>query len=100
MSDGQVVPWHQAAKLVGQTITAEGTIVDGHNTGSVCFLNFSRDTQAGFYVIIYKEALNSWPKPPQEYFLNKKIRVTGQVYTYKDRAQIRVRDGKQIEVVP
>lgn len=94
-----VVPWTLAHQHIGKTITVEGQIIDTHNTGSVCFLNFVRDRQS-FYIIIFKDSLNAWPQPPDSYFLNKTIRVTGTVSERSGRAQIQVRQPSQIAVVP
>ena len=93
-----VVPWSEASAHLGETIVAEGKIIDAHNTGSVCFLNFSRNRDL-FYVILFKDTLEAWPEPPQKYFLQKTIRVRGEVKENKGKAQIQVRDPKQIEVV-
>lgn len=96
---GQIVPWHQAPQFVGRTITVEGKVIDTHNTGTVCFLNFSNDRDT-FYVILFEEVLGAWPQPPQDWFLNKTVRVTGQVYMQKGRPQIRVKNAGQITVMP
>jgi len=93
-----VVPWSQASAHMGETIVAEGKIIDAHNTGSVCFLNFSKNRDL-FYVILFKDTLDVWPEPPQKYFLQKTIRVRGEVRENKGKAQIQVRDAAQIEVV-
>lgn len=94
-----IVPWHQADRYVGQTITAEGTVINTHNTGKVCFLNFARDWHGQFYIVIFTEALGGWDQPPQIYFLNRKVRVTGQVHLHNGRPQIRVKSPSQITIV-
>ncbi|MCE9591270.1 MAG: hypothetical protein K8S99_12175 [Planctomycetes bacterium] len=94
-----VVPWTLAAQHVDETVTVEGEVVDTYNTGTVCFLNFTRDKKGDFYIIIFQEALKGWPGPPQDYFLNKTIRVTGQVMPHNARTQIRVRNPSQIKLV-
>lgn len=94
-----IIPWTLAHQHVGQTITVEGRVIDTHNTGSVCFLNFVRDRES-FYIIIFKDSLNAWPQPPESHFLNKTIRVTGTVSERSGRTQIQVRQPSQIAVVP
>ncbi len=94
-----VVPWERAREYAGQTIDVQGRVVDTHNTGGVCFLNFVQGDPQSFYIIIFQDALDSWPQPPQVYFLNKTIRVTGEVRQHRGRPQIQVRRGDQIQVV-
>jgi hypothetical protein len=94
-----VIPWHEAHQHVGEKITVEGVIVLARNTGKVCFLNFSKDWQGKFYVIIFEDALNAWDQPPEKYFLNKKVHITGVVKERKGTPQIQVNQGSQIQVV-
>lgn len=93
-----IVRWEEAHRHIGATVAVEGKVVEAHDTGKVCFLNFARDRR-GFYVVIFREAHAGWDQPPQTLFLNKKIRVTGKVGTYEGRPQIRVRSAEQIQLV-
>ncbi len=94
-----IVPWYEARRYLGQVITAEGKIVKTHNTGKVCFLNFVEDFRGRFYVILFEDVLDRWPAPPEQYFLNKTIRVTGEVRTHNSTPQLQVRKAEQIVVV-
>jgi hypothetical protein len=98
---GDVVPWYEAELHVGQTITIEGTIVHASNTGSVCFLNFDPNWREHFYVIIFADAFPMLPDKPELFYMDKKIRVTGQVYRRGGRAQMRIEkeNWAQISVV-
>jgi hypothetical protein len=96
---GTVVPWNEANQYMGKLITVEGTVVATRNTGSVCFLNFDKNWRDKFYVIVEPSVMNAWPKPPQEHFLNQKIRVTGKVSIYQDRPQMRITQADQITIV-
>ena len=85
---------------MGKLITVEGTVVATRNTGSVCFLNFDKNWRDKFYIaIVEPSAMTAWPKPPQEHFLNQKIRVTGKVSIYQDRPQMRITQADQITIV-
>lgn len=90
------VAWRQAGRYMGMTITVEGKVVNTHNTGKVCFLNFTENSRSGFYVILFDRVLDSWEKPPQDFFLDRTIRVKGKVSSYKGRPQIRVERTDQI----
>jgi DNA/RNA endonuclease YhcR with UshA esterase domain len=100
-TSGVVVPWNEAHQHMGKNITIEGTVVSTRNIGSVCFLNFDKNWQGKFYIaIVEPSAMTAWGKPPQEYFLNQKIRVTGQVSLYQDRPQMRITKAEQITIAP
>lgn len=96
---GEIVPWGEARQHVGRTITVGGKIVLTNNTGSVCFLNFVKDWQGRFYVIILRDALNVWPQAPEDYFANKTIAVTGEVKLRDGTPQIQVRKADQIRII-
>ena len=93
------VPWSEAHKYLGMTITVDGTVVDTNNIGNICFLNFDTDWQDKFYVALFKEAFSLLPDPPETHYLNKHLLITGKVKMYKDRPEIEVHDVSQIEVV-
>lgn len=95
-----IIPWHEAGNYIGKQVTVEGKIVDTHNTGRVCFLNFSRDRKSGFYAIIFQDALDDFGAPPEKHFMGKTIRVTGEVATRDGRPQIQVRNSSQISMAP
>lgn len=93
------VPWTEAHKYLGQTITVKGTIVDTNNIGQICFLNYDPDWQDKFYIALFKEAFDLLPDPPEQHYLNMTLLVTGKVTLHRDRPQIEVHDVSQIEVV-
>jgi hypothetical protein len=82
------VDWTEAADYDGQTIAVEGTIVDTHNSGKACFLNFSKEWQGTFYLAVLGSNMDDYPESPERYFLNKKVRAVGKVAMYRDRPQI------------
>jgi len=93
------VPWTEAHKYLGKTVTVKGTIVDTNNIGQLCYLNYDPDWQGKFYIAMFSEAFGLLPDPPEQHYLNKTLLVTGKVTLHKDRPQIQVRDVSQIEVV-
>jgi hypothetical protein len=93
------IPWDQAHNHVGRTITVEGTVVSTSRRGKVCFLNFTENWRGKFYVILFEGALAGWPQPPEQYFLNRRIRIWGKVSLHKDVPQLQVRSTRQITVV-
>jgi hypothetical protein len=100
LTEGQVIPWHEAISHVGRVVTVEGKIVRSHNTGKVCFLNFVPDHPSdAFYLIVFEQLLDFWPEPPDEYFLEKTVRATGQVFMHRGKPQIRIENASQIKIV-
>lgn len=95
----RIVPWREADQHLGQTITAEGRVLNARNIGDYCFLNFTRYWRGEFSIVILKKAFTDIPGKPEHHYLHKTIRVTGQVGAHRDRPQIRVYDAKQIRIV-
>ncbi|MEM7627083.1 MAG: hypothetical protein AAF333_15915 [Planctomycetota bacterium] len=94
------VNWGAAHNYVGQRITVEGRVVDTYNhRGNVCFLNFSKEWRGKFYVPVFDEVFADLPAPPEQYFLNKTIRVTGKVTLHQNRPNIEVQNIRQIQIV-
>ena len=93
------VPWTQARNYFGRTITVEGEIVVTNNIGRLCFLNFSENWQGKFYLVVYEYVFEELPEPPETYYLNKKIHVTGEVELHRGTPHIKVRRADQIKFV-
>ncbi len=97
--DGPVA-WGAAHNYIGQRITVEGKIVNTYNhRGQICFLNFSENWQGKFYIPVFDEVFADLPEPPETYFMNKTIQVTGKVTQHQNRPNIEVRDIKQIKII-
>jgi len=94
-----VVSWQDAARYYGQIIIVEGTVVGTYNSGKVVFLNFDEDYKSTFTVVIFPDDWPKFPEPPEELFLDKKVRVKGLVKEYQGAPEIIVEEPEQIEVV-
>lgn len=93
------VDWTEAADYDGQTIAVEGTIVDTHNSGKACFLNFTKDWRGTFYLAILGSNMDDYPESPERYFLNKKVRAVGKVAMYRGRPQIVIESPLHLAVL-
>lgn len=93
----------EAAKKVGERVTVEFTVKATGGAGNRVFLNSMVDFRdsKNFTIVLEKGYLDKAKDiaSPREYFKDKKIQVTGKVDTYKDTAQIKVTDPKQVKVV-
>jgi hypothetical protein len=97
---GAILPWTDAGQYIGHQITAEGVVMETANIGNICFLNFQEGDREKFYVVVYEDVYPDVPGgAPETYYLNKRIRVTGEVTTHRNRTQVRVSNISQIEVV-
>ncbi|MEW5956471.1 MAG: OB-fold nucleic acid binding domain-containing protein, partial [Chloroflexota bacterium] len=94
-----IVSWQEAAAFEGQIVTVRGQVVDTYNSGKVVFLNFDRDYQHSFKVVIFPEAWPLFPAPPDEYYRDQTIKVTGQIKMYQNAPEIVVDQPQQIEIV-
>ena len=93
------IAWTQAHQYVGHRVTVTGTILVTNNIGKLCFLNFTKDWRGKFYCVIFDEAFDALPEPPETYFLNKPVRVTGEVTLHRGSPQIEIHEASQIEIV-
>jgi DNA/RNA endonuclease YhcR with UshA esterase domain len=98
-SSEPVIGWQEAAAYAGQTVTVEGHIVDTFNSGKVVFLNFAEDFRTTFKVAIFPDAWARFPGPPEDFYRDKTVRVTGQIKIYQNAPEIIVDQPDQIEIL-
>ncbi len=95
----ETIDYKKARDYVGREVAVEINVTQTGSTNKVCFLNV--DKNRDFSVPLFSEVFKDVPegKKPEDYYLNKKLRVTGKVSLYKDKPQIEVHDLSQIEVL-
>lgn len=93
------VSWDRAAEYLGRTVAAEGTVVRTRNIGRICFLNFDEDWEGKFCGVIFSSTFADYSAPPEELFLGKRVRLTGEVGEYRGTPQIVVEHPGQIEIL-
>lgn len=93
------ISWEEAADYYGQTVWVRGKVVAASNTGKACFLNFHRNWKRYFTVVIFASAFGRFPQPPEKYYLNREIRVYGQIREYNGKPEIIVESPQQIEIM-
>jgi micrococcal nuclease len=99
ISAGEIVSWRDAARYYGQVRTVEGKIVVSNNTGKVCFLNFDRDWKEHFTAVIFSGDYEKFPPNPEDYYLNRTVRVTGLIKEFKGKPEIIIKSPDQIKIV-
>ena len=93
------VNWKDAANHYGKYKTVEGTIVSGKCLPKVCFLNFDKDYKTTFTAVIFASDLSKFPPNPDQYYRNKKVKVTGSIKEYKGKPEIICNDPTQIQII-
>jgi len=93
-----VISANVAADYYGQNKIVQGLIVKTHNAGSACFLDFRLDYQNGFVGVIFASAFPAFPASPQDYYMNKEVRISGQITQYQGHPQIVINSPNQIEI--
>jgi len=94
-----VISYQDAGKYYGKIKTVEGTIVFTNNTGKVCFLNFHKDWKRYFTAVIFSSDFDKFPKNPEDYYLNRKVCITGLIKEYKGKPEIVVKSPSQIQII-
>ena len=97
--DADVISWRDAGKYYGQIKVVEGKIVASNNTGKVCFLNFHKDWRRYFTAVIFASDFDKFPAHPEDYFLNRVVRVRGLIKEYRDKPEIILKSPNQIEIL-
>ena len=69
-----------------------------YNSGKVAFLNFSRNRD-DFKLVVFAEAFGRFEAPPEQLYLGKQVRATGEVKLYQGKPEMDIGDPSQIEIV-
>ena len=93
-----VISWKEAEKFYGKTVIVEGKIKNTYKAEEVTFLNFAENYNETLTIIIFNDNLNKFACQPENYFLNKNIRVIGEVKEYEGSPEIIVENPTSILV--
>ncbi len=93
------VPISEAMNNIGNNIVTEGIISKTHNTGKVCFMNFKQGLNLYLTVVIFASDFKKFPENPEQFYLDKKVKVSGKVKEYKGTPEIILKSTDQIEVI-
>ena len=93
------ISWKDANKYYGEIMTVEGVVVRTYNSGKTCFLNFHPNWEKYFQAVIFTGDLDKFPPHPEDFYLYKKVRVTGLIKKYRGRPEIILRDKRQIKII-
>ena len=90
-----------AGKYLGRELIVEGKVVDTHRDlkSNTVFLNFEKAyPNQCFTGVIFSSDLYKFVQNPEDYYLNKTVRITGEVKEYQGRPEIILETPNQIEI--
>ena len=93
------IPWDLAGNHIGKYMSVEGKIARTHNSGKACFLNFHNNWTRYFSLVIFQNVFHRFPEKPEEFYLDKVVRVKGKIKTYRGRPEIVLNSPHQIEII-
>nr|HPQ66909.1 hypothetical protein [bacterium] len=105
-TSSSAITWQEAVKKIGQQVTVEATIVSVYDPaargkGGPVKLNTDRNWKESLTIVFYAKSRSGMDQgfgnPGR--FLNKKVRVTGEVSEHQGAPQIMLRNPSQIEVI-
>jgi len=90
-----------AGKYLGRELIVEGKIVDTYRDlkSNTVFLNFDKPyPNQCFTGVIFSSDLYKFVQNPEDYYLNKTVRIMGEIKEYQGRPEIILEDPFQVEV--
>ena len=90
-----------AGKYLGRELIIEGKVADTYRTSknNTVFLNFEKAyPNHCFTGVIFSSDLYKFVQNPEDYYLNKTVRIMGEVKEYQGRPEIILETPNQIEV--
>jgi len=98
---GEVVGPCQAGKYKEENLIVEGKIAGTYHDAesNTVFLNFTKPyPDHCFNAVIFSSNLHKFVESPEDFYLNKTVRVKGKVKMYQGKPEIILEDPNQIEV--
>jgi len=91
----------EAGKYLGRELIVEGKVADAYHDSksNTVFFNFEKAyPNQCFTAVIFSSDLYKFVQNPEDYYLNKTVRITGEVKEYQGRPEIILETPSQIEV--
>ncbi|MHA1285651.1 MAG: thermonuclease family protein, partial [Promethearchaeota archaeon] len=64
-----------------------------------CFLNFHKNWKRYFTAVIFASDFHKFPPNPEDYYLNKGVKVYGLIKEYQGKPEIILKSPEQIKVI-
>lgn len=97
----EIVSACQAKKHIGKIVFVEGKVVSTYRSPkNNIFLNFERPyPNQCFSAVIFSSALSRFPKDPEDFYFQKRVRIFGEIKEYKGKPEIILESERQIEII-
>jgi micrococcal nuclease len=93
-----LINWSDADKYYGLCVIVEGTIINTHNSGIVCFLNFHTNYDY-FTAVIFASDFPEFTMPPEFLYSGKTVHIIGIIQEYEGSPEIIVKTPDQIKIL-
>ena len=95
-----VIKASKAKNYVGKNVIVEGYVIDTYrSTTNTVFLNFEKPYPNAYFTgVIFSSNQYKFMQQPEDYYLNKTIRIKGIIKTYKSKPEILLESPNQIEL--
>lgn len=97
-NSSEVISWKDADKYYGKFVTVEGNVVTTYNSGKACFLNFHKNWKRYFTAVIFASNYHKFKTPPEDYYKNRNVKITGLIKEYNGKPEIIVNSPSQIVI--
>jgi hypothetical protein len=94
-----IIPWDLAGDNIGRYMSVEGKIIRTYNSGKACFLNFHNNWTRYFSVVIFDNVFHRFPEKPEDFYLDKFVRVKGKIKMFRGRPEMVLNGPNQIEII-
>lgn len=95
-----IKPTEVTADHLGEDISVEGRVYTAGESNSGVHLYFGADNSSAFQAIILASQLHNFKVDVKKKYSKRNVRVSGTVEEQEGKFYIRVREPKQIKVVP
>ncbi|HNO78485.1 MAG TPA: endonuclease/exonuclease/phosphatase family protein [Phycisphaerae bacterium] len=93
------ISWSDTVDHYGTRCVVYGTVVASKDIGSRCFLNFDKDFRTTFTAVVPSNLYGQFTSNPQKLFLNKHVRVVGEIVKFKDKPEIVIAAAGDIQII-
>lgn len=92
----KLISWQDAEGYIGERVVVTGEVVDTYDSGEVIFLNFAHNYDETFSAVIFASDEHKFAVEAEDYFLNRQVRIRGEIKEHKGAPEIVIEDPTQI----
>ena len=93
-----IISWQEADAYRREEVLVTGEVVATYDAGEVTFLNFARNYDETFSAVIFASAEYKFAVEAEDYFLDQKVQIRGEVKEHQGAPEIVIKEPTQIKV--